>query len=67
MGSIQMLRVCCEHLFASWRHRRDESGGVLDETGMIFIGFMAAVVIGGVVYGLVTAINFDMGELWGGG
>lgn len=68
MTVIRILAVRAELMKTAWRDRRDEQGGVLDESGMIFIGFMAAIAIGGAVYALVTSIegDIDVGSLWGG-
>jgi hypothetical protein len=66
MRMIRAIAVWTEVTKLEWRDRRDETGGVLDEAGMIAIGFAAAVMIGAAVYALVSNIELDIGELWGG-
>jgi|RhiMethySRZTD1v2_1073278.scaffolds.fasta_scaffold1057135_2 hypothetical protein len=42
-------------LVITWRTRRTDEGGVSDEVAMIGLMLVAAVAVGGIIYGLVTA------------
>jgi hypothetical protein len=42
-------------LVTTWRTRRSDEGGVSDEVAMIGLMLVAAVAVGGIIYGLVTA------------
>lgn len=46
----------------AWQGRRDDRGGLSDETAMIGLMLVAAVAVGGIILGLVTGaasrINF---------
>lgn len=66
MTIVRIIMVWAQLTMMAWHERRDERGGVLDEAGMIAIGFAAAVMIGGAVYALVSSIELDVGDLWGG-
>jgi hypothetical protein len=41
-------------LVAAWRTRRTDEGGVSDEVAMIGLMLVAAVAVGGIIWGLVT-------------
>jgi len=48
------IRIWLDLLVMSWRDRRGDEGGVSDEVAMIGLMLVAAVAVGGIVYGLVT-------------
>lgn len=66
MGQVEMTRVWLETVVSSWRHRRSETGGVLDETGMIVVGVGAAAAIGAIVMTLIGGVEASLGDLWPG-
>lgn len=66
MRQVRFVRVWFGSVTASWRHRRDDTGGVLDEAAMIAVGFGAAVVIAGLVWALINGIEIDIGQLMEG-
>jgi hypothetical protein len=57
------MGLMIELLRDAWRERRDEEGGVSDEVAMIGLMLVAAVAVGGIIFGLVTgaASNLDFG------
>jgi hypothetical protein len=57
------ISVWLELLAAAWRTRRTDEGGVSDEVAMIGLMLVAAVAVGGIIYGLITAAagNLDFG------
>jgi hypothetical protein len=61
--TTEMIRMWCEVLAGAWRDRRDEHGGVTDDTAMMGLMAVAAVAVGGLVYALVTGAvgNIDLG------
>jgi hypothetical protein len=50
-------------LMTAWRTRRNDEGGVSDEVAMIGLMLVAAVAVGGIIYGLITtaADSLDFG------
>lgn len=61
MQGIEVVRLWAEALVGSWRTRRGEEGGILDEVAMMGALALAAAVIGGIVAvfltGKVNSIN----------
>jgi hypothetical protein len=59
----EMLRTWCRTLAVAWRTRRDEVGGVTDDTAMMGLLAVAAVTVGGIIFALVTgaANNINLG------
>jgi hypothetical protein len=60
------VKVWLDLLVTTWRTRRAEAGdagGVSDEVAMIGLMLVAAVAVGGIIYGLITAAagNLDFG------
>jgi hypothetical protein len=57
------MKVWLDLLVAAWRMRRTDEGGVSDEVAMIGLMLVAAVAVGGIIYGLITtaAHNLDFG------
>ena len=57
------IKVWLELVMATWRARRTDEGGVSDEVAMIGLMLVAAVAVGGIIYGLITAAagNLDFG------
>ena len=57
------MKVWFDLLVAAWRVRRTDEGGVSDEVAMIGLMLVAAVAVGGIIYGLITAAanNLDFG------
>jgi hypothetical protein len=52
----------------AWHERRDERGGVTDETAMMGVLLVVAVTVGGIVYGIITGWASDLNlELPGSG
>lgn len=49
------MRMWCQMLATAWRNRRDETGGVTDDTAMMGLMAVAAVAVGAIIYGLVNA------------
>jgi hypothetical protein len=62
MQEVRAVWLWMERTLQSWRVR-DDSGGLSDETAMIGLMLIAAVAVGGIVYGLVTgaASRIDFG------
>jgi hypothetical protein len=58
-----LIRTWCRMLAVAWRTRRDEVGGVTDDTAMMGLLAVAAVTVGGIIFALVTgaASNIDLG------
>jgi hypothetical protein len=58
-----MIRTWCRMLAVAWRTRRDEVGGVTDDTAMMGLLAVAAVTVGGIIFALVTgaANNINLG------
>ncbi|HEY8527843.1 MAG TPA: hypothetical protein VIL48_22965 [Acidimicrobiales bacterium] len=50
-------------LATAWRERRDEVGGITDDTAMMGLLAVAAVAVGGIIFALVTnaASSIDLG------
>ena len=57
------MKVWLDLLVAALRTRRTDEGGVSDEVAMIGLMLVAAVAVGGIIYGLITAAagNLDFG------
>lgn len=57
------MKVWLELVMTTWRTRRSDEGGVSDEVAMIGLMLVAAVAVGGIIYGLITAAagNLDFG------
>jgi hypothetical protein len=58
------MKVLMDYLTTVWRAgRADDAGGVSDEVAMIGLMLVAAVAVGGIIYGLITAAagNLDFG------
>jgi hypothetical protein len=60
---MSAVQIWAEWLLTSWRQRRDDTGGLSDETAMIGLMLIAAVAVGGIILGLVTgaASRIDFG------
>ena len=58
-----MMFFWLDMLVTAWRDRRTDEGGVSDEVAMIGLMLVAAVAVGGIIYGLITAAagNLDFG------
>jgi hypothetical protein len=58
-----MMFFWLDMLVTAWRDRRTDEGGVSDEVAMIGLMLVAAVAVGGIIYGLITtaADNLDFG------
>ena len=58
-----MMFFWLDMLVSAWRDRRTDEGGVSDEVAMIGLMLVAAVAVGGIIYGLITtaADNLDFG------
>jgi hypothetical protein len=54
MQSFEMVRLWAESVASSWRSRRGEEGGILDEVAMMGALAAAAIVIGGIVAAFLT-------------
>ena len=52
---MNALQGWIDLLVTTWRTRRSDEGGVSDEVAMIGLMLVAAVAVGGIIYGLVTA------------
>ena len=50
----EQVRTWCRLFADAWRQRRDEEGGVTDDTAMMGLMAFAAVGVGGLIYALVT-------------
>ena len=48
------VKVWMDLLVTAWRTRRTDDGGVSDEVAMIGLMLVAAVAVGGIIWGLVT-------------
>jgi hypothetical protein len=48
------VKVWMDLLVTAWRTRRTDEGGVSDEVAMIGLMLVAAVAVGGIIWGLVT-------------
>jgi hypothetical protein len=48
------MKVWLDLLVTAWRMRRTDEGGVSDEVAMIGLMLVAAVAVGGIIYGLIT-------------
>lgn len=61
--TTETIRLLCQTLAAAWRDRRDETGGITDDTAMMGLLAVAAVAVGGIVFALVTnaASSIDLG------
>jgi hypothetical protein len=61
--TTETIRVWCRVLAAAWRDRRDETGGITDDTAMMGLLAVAAVAVGGIIFALVTsaANSIDLG------
>lgn len=55
MSGSSGLKVWLDLLVDTWRTRRTDDGGVSDEVAMIGLMLVAAVAVGGIILGLVTA------------
>lgn len=57
------LRAWCVMLTTAWRERRDQVGGITDDTAMMGLLAVAAVAVGGIIFALVTnaASSIDLG------
>ena len=57
------IKLWMDVLWTTWRARRTDEGGVSDEVAMIGLMLVAAVAVGGIIYGLITAAasNLDFG------
>jgi hypothetical protein len=57
------LKIWLDVLVTAWRMRRTDEGGVSDEVAMIGLMLVAAVAVGGIIYGLITTaannLSFD--------
>lgn len=62
MQEVRAVWMFVDRLLRSSRWR-DDSGGLSDETAMIGLMLIAAVAVGGIIYGLVTgaASRIDFG------
>ena len=58
-----IIRTWFRALAVAWRTRRDEVGGITDDTAMMGLLAVAAVAVGGIVFALVTnaANGIDLG------
>jgi hypothetical protein len=58
-----VIRTWCRMLAVAWRTRRDEVGGVTDDTAMMGLLAVAAVSVGGILSALVSgaASSIDLG------
>lgn len=54
MQDFEMVRVWAESIVSSWRGRRGEEGGILDEVAMMGALAAAAITIGGIVAAFLT-------------
>lgn len=61
--TTETIRVWCQMLATAWRDRRDETGGITDDTAMMGLLAVAAVAVGGIIFALVTnaASSIDLG------
>ncbi|HEV7760198.1 MAG TPA: hypothetical protein VGO78_14455 [Acidimicrobiales bacterium] len=48
------VKLWMDLLVTAWRTRRTDEGGVSDEVAMIGLMLVAAVAVGGIIWGLVT-------------
>jgi hypothetical protein len=48
------VKAWMDLLVTAWRTRRTDEGGVSDEVAMIGLMLVAAVAVGGIIWGLVT-------------
>jgi hypothetical protein len=57
------IRTWFRALAMTWRTRRDEVGGITDDTAMMGLLAVAAVAVGGIIFALVTnaANGIDLG------
>jgi len=57
------IKIWLDYLTTTWRTSRTDTGGVSDEVAMIGLMLVAAVAVGGIIYGLITAAagNLDFG------
>lgn len=54
MQTIEIVRMWTEAFVSSWRTRRDDDGGILDEVAMMGALAAAAITIGGIVAAFLT-------------
>jgi hypothetical protein len=54
------IRIWLDVMVTAWRMRRTDRGGVSDEVAMIGLMLVAAVAVGGIIYGLITAAAGDL-------
>ena len=54
------IRIWLDMMVTVWRTRRTDRGGVSDEVAMIGLMLVAAVAVGGIIYGLITAAAGDL-------
>lgn len=61
--TTERLRAWYVMLATAWRERRDELGGITDDTAMMGLLAVAAVAVGGIIFALVTnaASSIDLG------
>jgi hypothetical protein len=63
MNGLDGIRIWLTVMADAWRGRRDDRGGVSDEVAMIGLMLVAAVAVGGIIYGLITTaadnLKFD--------
>jgi hypothetical protein len=58
-----LIKLWCQMQSTAWRDRRDETGGITDDTAMMGLLAVAAVAVGGIIYALVegAANRIDLG------
>jgi hypothetical protein len=63
MQGVREMQIINEFLLRAWSGRRSDTGGLSDETAMIGLMLIAAVAVGGIIFGLVTgaANRIDFG------
>ena len=54
MQSFEVVRMWAESVVSSWRERRGDEGGILDEVAMMGALAAAAITIGGIVAAFLT-------------
>ena len=54
MHSFEMVRLWAESTVRSWRSRRGDEGGILDEVAMMGALAAAAITIGGIIAAFLT-------------
>lgn len=54
MQGFEMVRMWAETMVSSWRQRRGDEGGILDEVAMMGALAAAAITIGGIIAAFLT-------------